>query len=370
MRKWICSATEAVVLILGAMIACGCVSGSESNGGEVNIESAESVYGPQGWIVRWTDRYPSASIDDLVAGFGSATITVAQTVIHRVPDNDEDDAVIPRVYDFESSLVLRDFFETNGYAQAEVMDEPIILPAPRGNQGVVMDDGMNFFPSYLVKHPITTDYLITVEIITLEWSEAGEGVWGIECYYFDREGRNVISFVLNEDWPVFSEERMFAEDRADLSLSELAKMAARVVADTLSTHFRIEYLLRETVDFEGHSYQLMARWDTWDDAAERCAEMNGHIVDIESAAENDFIWNTFQVPIGTSLYLGASDEDREGWWIWPNGARVRYENWANGEPNDVNNEDQAEMVHDGTWNDIQWPLDAYLYYVCEWDSSR
>jgi len=47
------------------------------------------------------------------------------------------------------------------------------------------------------------------------------------------------------------------------------------------------------------------------------------------------------------------------------GEPLTYQNWSQGEPNNLDDEDYTEMYRDGAWNDL--PVDRGMYFVCEWD---
>jgi hypothetical protein len=87
--------------------------------------------------------------------------------------------------------------------------------------------------------------------------------------------------------------------------------------------------------------------------------MGGHLVTITSAAENTFVFNTW--PSG---WIGFTDEAVEGQWKWVTNETVTYTNWNGGEPNNAGNEDYAQFVSGGRWNDL--PNNS-LPYVLEFD---
>ena len=108
--------------------------------------------------------------------------------------------------------------------------------------------------------------------------------------------------------------------------------------------------------------------------------IGGHLLTITSAAENEFVRETFGNFGGVPrrLWLNATDRDEEGNFVWLNYAPFEYSNFAVGEPNNFGgNEDYLEIHPDGTWNDLS-TLDASAadHYVvvevgcaCDWNAS-
>jgi len=112
--------------------------------------------------------------------------------------------------------------------------------------------------------------------------------------------------------------------------------------------------------------------------------VGGHLVNITSAQENAYV----QGLITQESWIGASDSEIEGRWIWSDGPEAglnfyngaaggsvvagEYENWSNNEPNDFNvGEDYAVIRTNGQWNDFGGPAfaTANREYVIEWDKS-
>jgi len=112
-------------------------------------------------------------------------------------------------------------------------------------------------------------------------------------------------------------------------------------------------------NYNGHSYYRSTGSMTWTDARQACINMGGHLVTIANAAENTFVFNTW--PSG---WIGFTDEAVEGQWRWVTGEPVTYTNWNFGEPNNSNNEDYAQFVTGGRWNDLP---NVSLPYVLEFD---
>lgn len=107
--------------------------------------------------------------------------------------------------------------------------------------------------------------------------------------------------------------------------------------------------------------------------------MSGYLATITSAAEQLFL-NALNAAFTasspshsgtyTTAWLGATDKDSEGNWIWSNGEAFTYSNWAWGEPNNWLNEDYVMGWYSGDkWND-SWnnPIPGIQKYVVEYDA--
>ena len=119
----------------------------------------------------------------------------------------------------------------------------------------------------------------------------------------------------------------------------------------------------------GHYYQYIAGNISWAGAQMAAAEkslfgLNGYLVTVTSAEENDFI----KPKLGGNGWMGASDVASEGTWKWMSGPEagttLGYSGWSDGEPNNSVNEDYAEFTDDSGWNDLSGAGDAG--YVVEY----
>jgi hypothetical protein len=98
---------------------------------------------------------------------------------------------------------------------------------------------------------------------------------------------------------------------------------------------------------------------TWTSAKVACENMGGHLVTMNTAGENTFVYQTW--PSG---WIGYTDEAVEGIFKWVTNEPVTYTNWNPGEPNNSSNEDYTQFVGGGKWNDL---ANSSLPYVIEFE---
>jgi hypothetical protein len=110
----------------------------------------------------------------------------------------------------------------------------------------------------------------------------------------------------------------------------------------------------------GHSYYLLS-FDTWSNSEAEAVTLGGHLVTINDAAEQSFVYNTFSTYGGTNhnLWIGLSDPSNTGNYAWSSGAPITYTDWSPGEPNNYGGVEHYGMVwgppdtRANQWNDIQ-----------------
>ena len=104
-----------------------------------------------------------------------------------------------------------------------------------------------------------------------------------------------------------------------------------------------------------HYYELVSGLGDWSLAENSAIALGGHLVTINDQAEQTWLMSNF----GTERYwIGFTDSQTEGTWVWTSGEPVTYTNWGPGEPNDdwqPTGEDYAAMnwrTDTGSWNDF------------------
>jgi len=83
----------------------------------------------------------------------------------------------------------------------------------------------------------------------------------------------------------------------------------------------------------GHTYYLLDE-DTWTNSESEAITFGGHLVTINDAAEDQWVFDTFSgfAEVDRNLWLGLNDADIEGTFVWSSGETSLYTNFAPGEP--------------------------------------
>ncbi len=134
--------------------------------------------------------------------------------------------------------------------------------------------------------------------------------------------------------------------------------------------------------FGSHTYQVLDYAVTWSEAKKQCEDLGGHLVTINSAAENEFLVELSKESIKRNLWIGAKTDGTQYSWI--TGESFSYTNWEDNEPNNVDDYQYTAMMYthrgrytEGKWNDENengrnWS-GYYLSdfgFVCEWESEE
>ena len=108
----------------------------------------------------------------------------------------------------------------------------------------------------------------------------------------------------------------------------------------------------EGIIHNGSRYVLIDENLTWEEAQSRAEALGGNLATVNSAAEEQWIKETFGDDEG--LWIGISDRNQEGVFEWASGEAVGYTNWAAGEPDDYAGTQDYGTLNYGDarqWND-------------------
>lgn len=122
--------------------------------------------------------------------------------------------------------------------------------------------------------------------------------------------------------------------------------------------------------FNGHSFALIRKLTSWEDAKNDCIARGGHLATCTSKEKYDFLDSLAE---GTDAWLGAVREAFHDNWVWVNGEEWNYENWNNDYAglNMFDSVSYGMYISSHPYYDDGWCFTNTSYtclYVCEWDS--
>lgn len=133
-----------------------------------------------------------------------------------------------------------------------------------------------------------------------------------------------------------------------------------------------------TVEFGGRHHKVLGPGTSWSEAKKQCEALKGRLAMPTSAEENAFLIELSKKAGFKTLWLGATDERREGKWT-SEGKGITYSNWdAPGQPNNADGVEHYAVIHSmtsGLWWDF--PDDVVAHprltgkaipgVICQWD---
>ncbi len=89
---------------------------------------------------------------------------------------------------------------------------------------------------------------------------------------------------------------------------------------------------------------------TWQEGEDYGISIGGHLVSINDAEEESFLKNNFD-----RGWIGYTDEDQEGTWLWTDSSTSTYTNWGTNQPDNSRNIQHYGQVWDGSgfWDDAE-----------------
>ncbi|XP_067088362.1 CD209 antigen-like protein C isoform X2 [Osmerus mordax] len=111
----------------------------------------------------------------------------------------------------------------------------------------------------------------------------------------------------------------------------------------------------------GHSCYFLSTEDKmWNESRLDCRERGAELAVINTREEQEFIT---RIVVSSWMWIGLTDQQTEGTWIWVDGTPLTTTYWNSGEPNDVNGGEDCAMILRVGWNDF--PCGNRLSWICE-----
>lgn len=159
---------------------------------------------------------------DFIEATGTAKIAVLPTLIRR-----EDRTA----HSFTSQQQIVAFLNESGIGKAVTKSRRIDLgPLRRPSQWEIFQYGAESIATNLSGYETGADYTLVMELLVPD----GQGIFGIEIYIMDRQGRSAFSFLLNSHHQMFSDAKLFAKDSSEDSRNKMIENATRVGLKALS----------------------------------------------------------------------------------------------------------------------------------------
>eukprot|EP00105_Crassostrea_gigas_P000807 XP_011412753.1 PREDICTED: C-type mannose receptor 2 [Crassostrea gigas] len=113
--------------------------------------------------------------------------------------------------------------------------------------------------------------------------------------------------------------------------------------------------------YGGKKYCVVQGQRSWMNAKDYCYQINAHLMEIESAEEQN--WIASKVPGLGCIWIGLTDQETEGIWRWSHShSAPQNPQWLDGQP-DGGTVQNCAMLYKGGWDD--YPCDSNLLFICE-----
>lgn len=111
------------------------------------------------------------------------------------------------------------------------------------------------------------------------------------------------------------------------------------------------------VEYNGHRYYRFDTAMTWQQAYDFCNSCNmaqAHMATVSGYTEQAVLRKLINDGGCDGYWLGMTDEDMEGQWVWVTGEEFTYDGWDNGQPDNASAAEHWAYIsksYSGNWND-------------------
>ncbi|XP_017294279.1 galactose-specific lectin nattectin-like [Kryptolebias marmoratus] len=99
--------------------------------------------------------------------------------------------------------------------------------------------------------------------------------------------------------------------------------------------------------FGGRCYLFKENEKDWDDAEDFCNLFDAHLTSIQGDDDYNFIRELVLKATGTNTrtWVGGTDAEEEGYWVWTDGSPFTFTAWGSGEPNNVDGNENCMEIN-------------------------
>ncbi|MCA9070527.1 MAG: C-type lectin domain-containing protein, partial [Planctomycetaceae bacterium] len=129
----------------------------------------------------------------------------------------------------------------------------------------------------------------------------------------------------------------------------------------------------DAVLISGSYYRFYPEHLSWEQARSRCKDLGGQLAVVTSPTINDKLTQMVLDAGWKEIWLGGTDKQREGHWVWEDGTALDdgFTKWFKNQPNNKQGEEHYLVlwaVREGQWVDqpnVAHPLHK-PGFVCQW----
>jgi hypothetical protein len=119
--------------------------------------------------------------------------------------------------------------------------------------------------------------------------------------------------------------------------------------------------------FNGKWYYVYIQKTSWKASKGKCERLGGQLAVVHDEATWAFIKT---LSPGVNLWLGASDDNIEGSWVWVDGKPMTFKVWDRDQPDNFRQGEHYLLRWDGKWNDVSEKGSGVHVqvqgFICEW----
>ncbi|XP_072227255.1 ladderlectin-like [Leuresthes tenuis] len=110
--------------------------------------------------------------------------------------------------------------------------------------------------------------------------------------------------------------------------------------------------------FNGRCYKYISTKMTWIDAELHCVSQGANLVSIHSRKEENFVKHLIRSfdPAERVKWIGLTDCQKNGAWLWSDGSKFDFKFWNKGQPNNSGGSQDCVQTNWGKnkkWNDVK-----------------